>query len=60
MARLKLDPRLDMVFSARVPTPFGEINVERALRGGVVKYRLPAGISAEVAAGARVEVVSGR
>jgi hypothetical protein len=60
MARVKLDPCLDMVFSARVPSPFGEIQVERGELGGVVRYGLPAGIEAEVVAGARVEVVTAR
>lgn len=56
MSRLRLDPRLDLAFSATVPTPHGPIAIERPSRGAPVRYHVPDGVSAEVVPGARVEL----
>ncbi len=48
---------VDLAFRATVPTPHGPIEVERPARGAPVRYRLPPGVTAEIAPGASAELV---
>lgn len=58
MRQLRLDPRLAVPFAATIPSPLGEIRIERSAPEAPVCYQIPAGIETGCAPGARVQVSS--